>query len=189
MLPSLVLVLALGGCSLFRGPPPETYELSAPAPQLNYGTAAQILVPEPSALKTLDTERIVVSTGPRLSYYPDAQWPDRMPRVFQAKAIEAFEKSKRAKAVGRPGEGLSIDYQLVTNIRSFEFRSDGDGGSAYIEAFVKVMDDRTGRVVATRVVKGEAPVAKDDAASVVAGVNAALDEVLIELVRWTLRVI
>ena len=45
-----------------------------------------------------------------------------MPKVYQAKAIEAFEKSKRAKAVGRPGEGLSIDYQLLTNIRSFEYR-------------------------------------------------------------------
>ena len=32
-----------------------------------------------------------------------------MPKVVQARAIQAFEASKRAKAVGRPGEGLSID--------------------------------------------------------------------------------
>lgn len=190
-LPALALAVVVAGCSLFRGPPPETFELSGPdsIPRVPSGTAAQLLIPEPSALKTLDSERIVVATGPKLSYFPDAQWPDRMPKVFQAKAIEAFEKSKRARAVGRPGEGLSIDYQLLTNVRAFEYRSDGNGGTAYIEVSVKVMDDRNGRIVAAKVFHGEAPVADDTAEDVVAGVDAALAEVLIELVRWTLSVI
>ena len=190
-LPVLALAFAVTGCSLFRGPPPETYELSAPESisRVPSGTGAQLLIPEPSALKTLDSERIVVATGPKLSYYPGAQWPDRMPKVFQAKAIEAFEGSKRARAVGRPGEGLSIDYQLLTNIRSFEYRSNGDDGSAYIEVSVKVMDDRTGRIVATRVFKGEAPVSGDSAEEVVAGVDAALARVLSDLVRWTLSMV
>ena len=190
-LPALALAVAVAGCSLFRGPPPETFELSGPdsIPRVPSGTAAQLLIPEPSALKTLDSERIVVATGPKLSYFPDAQWPDRMPKVFQAKAIEAFEKSKRARAVGRPGEGLSIDYQLLSNVRAFEYRSDGNGGTAYIEVSVKVMDDRTGRIVAAKVFHGEATVADDTAEDVVAGVDAALAEVLIELVRWTLSVI
>ena len=190
-LPALALAVVVAGCSLFRGPPPETFELSGPdsIPRVPSGTAAQLLIPEPSALKTLDSERIVVATGPKLSYFPDAQWPDRMPKVFQAKAIEAFEKSKRARAVGRPGEGLSIDYQLLTNVRAFEYRSDGSGGTAYIEVSVKVMDDRTGRIVTAKVFHGEAPVADDTAEDVVAGVDAALAEVLIELVRWTLSVI
>lgn len=190
-LPALALAAVVAGCSLFRGPPPETFELSAPdsIPRVPSGTAAQILIPEPSALKILDSERIVVATGPRLSYYPGAQWPDRMPKVFQAKAIEAFEKSKRARAVGRPGEGLSIDYQLLTTMRAFEYRSDRNGGTAYIEVSVKVMDDRTGRIVAAKVFHGEAPVAGDTAEDVVAGVDAALADVLIDLVRWTLSVI
>ncbi len=191
-LPPLAIVLLVAGCSLFHGPPPETFELMGPnsIPRLNSGTAAQILIPEPSALKTLDSERIVVATGPRLSYYPDAQWPDRMPKVYQAKAIEAFEKSKRAKAVGRPGEGLSIDYQLLTNIRSFEYRTDGAGsGFAHIEVAVKIMDDRNGRIVAVKTFTGDATVTKDTAEGVVAGVDAALSKVLVELVRWTLSVI
>ncbi|MCB1487699.1 MAG: membrane integrity-associated transporter subunit PqiC [Bauldia sp.] len=181
----------MAGCSLFSGPPPETFDLIGPSSvPTKAGTAAQILIPEPSALKTLDSERIVVATGPRLSYYPDAQWPDRMPKVYQAKAIEAFEKSKRAKAVGRPGEGLSIDYQILTNIRSFEYRTDGvAGGFAHIEVAVKIMDDRNGRIVATRTITGDASVSEDTAEGVVAGVDAALSQVLVELVRWTLSVI
>jgi cholesterol transport system auxiliary component len=190
--PLLAMVLLVAGCSLFRGPAPETFDLAGPdaIPRLSQGTAAQILIPEPSALKTLDSEKIVVASGPRLFYYPDAQWPDRMPRVYQAKAIEAFEKSKKAKAVGRPGEGLSIDYQIITNVRAFEFREESkDSGYAHIEVFVKIMDDRNGRIVATRTLTGDAAVMENTAAGVVAGLDAALSQVLVELVRWTLSVI
>ena len=113
-----------------------------------------------------------------------------MPRVYQAKAIEAFEKSKKAKAVGRPGEGLSIDYQIITNVRAFEFREESkDSGYAHIEVFVKIMDDRNGRIVATRTLTGDAAVMENTADGVVAGLDAALSQVLVELVRWTLSVI
>lgn len=182
----LALALVLSGCSFFRGPPPETFDLTAPESIPAKGaTAAQILIPEPSALKALDSERIVVSTGSRISYYPDAQWPDRLPRLFQAKAVQAFEQSRKARAVGRPGEGLSIDFQLLIDIRAFEFVSDGDGGTARVEISARILNDRNGRVVSSQILSAEAPVEKDRAASVVAGVDAALNEVLVELVSWT----
>lgn len=189
--PLLAMTLLVAGCSLFRGPPPETFDLAAPSSvPVSNGSAAQLLVPEPSALKTLDSERIVVAAGPRLYYYPDAQWPDRIPRVFQARTIEAFENSRKVKAVGRPGEGLSIDYQIVTNIRSFEYREESkDGGYAHVEVFVKIMDDRNGSVVATRTLTGNAPVTANSAEAVVAGLDAAMAEVLVELVRWTLKAV
>jgi len=192
VLPLVAMMLLVAGCSLFRGSPPETFDLTGPSSVSGAarGTGAQILIPEPSALKTLDSERIVVASGPRLFYYPDAQWPDRLPRVYQARAIEAFEKSKKAKAVGRPGEGLSIDYQIITNIRSFEYREETkDSGYAHVEVFVKIMDDRDGHVVATRTLTGDAAVAANTPDAVVAGLDAAMSQVLVELVRWTVSVI
>lgn len=183
---TVAIAVVVAGCSLFRGPPPVTYELSAPdSVPGRAGTTAQIMIPEPRALKVLDTERIVVAEGPTLSYYPDAQWSDRLPKVFQAKAIEAFEQSKRARAVGLPGEGLSIDYQILIDIRAFEYNNTGGVGYARIEVSAKILNDRNGRVVSTRVLTGEAVVGDDDAADVVAGLDAALNEVLVELVRWT----
>jgi cholesterol transport system auxiliary component len=112
-----------------------------------------------------------------------------MPRLLQAKAIEAFETSKRARGVGRPGEGLSIDYQLLTTVRAFEYRTVGNGGDASIEVFAKLMDDRNGRIIGTRLFTGVAAVRADTAEDVVAGLDAALDSVLIQMVRWTLTVI
>jgi cholesterol transport system auxiliary component len=182
----LALALALSGCGFLKGPPPETFDLTAPeSVPVKGATAAQILIPEPSALKALDSERIVVTTGSKISYYPDAQWPDRLPRLFQAKAVQAFEQSRKARAVGRPGEGLSIDFQLVIDIRAFEYVSDGDDGYARVEISAKILNDRNGRVVSTKILTAEAPVTKDSAAGVVAGVDTALNEVLVELVSWT----
>lgn len=187
MLLPTALALAVAGCSLFRGPPPVTYELTAPQTisKLHTGTAAQIMIPEPRALKVLDSERIAVTTNATISYYPDAQWADRLPAVFQAKAIEAFEQSKRARAVGRPGEGLSIDYQLLIDIRAFEYNATTQPGYARVEVSAKILNDHNGRVVSTRVLTGRAPVMRDDAADVVAALDAALNEVLADLVRWT----
>ena len=184
----LAFATVLGGCGMFRGPPPVTYDLAAPesVPQLHAGTAAQIMISEPKALKVLDSENIVVTSGPTISYYPDAQWSDRLPKVFQARAIEAFEQSKRARAVGRPGEGLSIDFQILIDIRSFAFVSHGNRGTGRVEVFAKLVNDRNGRVVATRKFVGEALVGRDDAKDVVAGLNAAMDQVLVELVGWTI---
>lgn len=183
----MALALALAGCGLFRGPPPVTYELTAPETisKVRAGTAAQIMIPEPRALKTLDSNRIVVTSHATISYYPDVQWADRLPAVLQAKAIEAFEQSKRVRAVGRPGEGLSIDYQLLIDIRAFEYNTSTVPGFARIEISAKVLNDRNGRVVATRVLSGAVPVARDDAPNVVAALNAALDQVLVDLVTWT----
>jgi cholesterol transport system auxiliary component len=107
-----------------------------------------------------------------------------LPKLFQARAIEAFERSKRARAVGLPGQGLSIDYQLLTTIRAFEYRSDTQ--TAHIEISAKIMDDRNGRVVATRVFTAEKSVEEDKAAAVVGGLEGAIDKVLVDLVRWVL---
>ncbi len=187
----VILSLAMAGCSLFRGPPPVTYELTAPEaiPQSRSGTAAQIMIPEPRALKVLDSERIVVTTDSKITYYPEAQWADRLPAVLQAKAIEAFEQSKRVRAVGRPGEGLSIDYQLLIDIRTFEYNTSTGAGIARVEVSAKILNDRNGRVVATRVLTGEAPVIEDDAGDVVAALDVALDQVLVELVNWTVSAV
>jgi cholesterol transport system auxiliary component len=181
------LALALSGCGFLRGPPPETFDLTAPeSVPVRGATAAQILIPEPSALKALDSERIVVTTGSKISYYPDAQWPDRLPRLLQARAVQAFEQSKKARAVGRPGEGLSIDFQLLIDIRSFEYVSDGGHGHAKVEISARILNDRNGRVVSSKILSADAPVTKDNAANVVAAVDAAMNKVLVDLVSWTI---
>lgn len=180
------LLMALAGCTSLQAPP-ETYDLSVPrdVTGITASSRAQILVPETTALAALNSERIVVMNGSRVTYYPDAKWSDRLPKVLQTKIIQTFEASRRARAVGRPGEGLSIDYQLLTEVRAFQFDAGGDR-SAHVEIYAKVLNDRNGRVVAAKLFSASVPVQADSAPGVVAALDAALNQVLIELVSWTL---
>jgi len=180
------LLIVLAGCMSLK-PAPETYDLSVPsqAAGIAGSSQAQILVPETAALASLNSERIVVMNGSRVSYYPDAQWTDRLPKVLQTKIIQTFDASKRARAAGRPGEGLSIDYQLLTEVRAFQYDSGGDR-SAHVEIYAKVLNDRNGRVVAAKLFTASVPVQTDSAPAVVNALDAGLNQVLLELVSWTL---
>lgn len=190
VLASVLFAALLSGCvsSLVTKPPPDTYDLVAPTnmPPVKGASSAQILVPSPVALKILDSQRIVVTRGSLVAYYPNAQYADTLPKVLQARVIEAFEQTKHAKAVGRPGEGLSIDFQLLTDIRSFDIVVTGSSIQAEIEIAARIMNDRNGRVVAFQVFKASVPVSADTAPAAVAGLNAALDQVLVDIVSWTL---
>ena len=189
---SAVMMLAaavLSGCALSAsGPPPATFDLSVPEsfPGLRAGSSAQILIQEPAALKVLDSERIVVrpsATG--VEYMARAQWSDRLPKLVQTRLLQAFENSGRVRAVGRPGEGLLIDYQIVSDIRAFQL-SLAEGRTAVVEITGKIVNDRNGRVVAGRRFSARVPTAGESAEAVVAALDRALGEVLVEFVGWTL---
>ncbi|MCC6736139.1 MAG: membrane integrity-associated transporter subunit PqiC [Bauldia sp.] len=187
--PVLALAATLAGCSIAGGPSPQTFTLIAPAtiPDLRGSTNAQLLVTEPIALDAVNTERIVVTEGTRLSYYPGSQWVDRLPVLIQTKIVESFVNSGRAPAVGVPGEGLSIDYALLTEIRAFEY--DAITGIARVDIFARIMNDRNGRVVTTRLFSSAASVPADNAETVSAALNLALQDILGQLVNWTLAAI
>ena len=185
-----LMVAGTAGCAVLGGGPPprEIFTLSAPTsfPQTIGSSRAQILVPVPRAVAALNTDNIaVVSDGTRINYFGGVAWSDRMPRLFQAKLVEAFENTGRVRAVGLPGEGLLIDFQLATDIRAFQLDVNG-ARKATIEFSAKIINDRNGRVVATKTISTQAPAASDSAEDAVAAMNSALDAALTEVLGWTL---
>jgi cholesterol transport system auxiliary component len=183
------LVVLLSGCALLgaSAPPLDTYELVAPDPEATgpRRSGVQILVAEPTALKTLDGQDIVVKTGPRsIEFLQGAQWADRLPRVVQARLAESFQLSGRFGGVGKPGEGLAIDHQILTEIRAFEIRAEG-GERAYVELFVKLLNDRNGVVRASRTFQASAPVAGTGNDAYVAALDEAFGIAASEIVTWT----
>ncbi|NRG17984.1 membrane integrity-associated transporter subunit PqiC [Rhizobiales bacterium] len=182
-------VLATGLAACASTAPSALYGLNAPR---NVEVAAarssrQILVPQPSALQALDTTNIaVVDNGPVYTYFPRAAWSDTLPKVVQAKIIETLENTGRLRGVGRPGEGLLIDYQLQTDLRAFELRIDGHD-RAYVEIAARLLDDRSGRARESRVFSAEVPSRGVNVDQAVEAMNAAVDQVLSEMAAWVLR--
>lgn len=183
----------LTGCAALTGGPPkplDTYELTAPVPSAagRRLTRRQVLVAEPSALKALDSENIVISTSSTsLQYLEGAQWSDRLPKIVQARLIESYQLSRRLGGVGRPGEGLAVDYQVQIDIRAFEIRVEA-GENAYVELSVKVLNDRNGVVRADRVFTASVPVSGSGNDAYVDALNRAFAEAVTSLVDWSLSV-
>lgn len=184
----------LSGCAAIPGLGPgplDTYELTTPSFAAVGRTNArrQILISEPTALKSLDGQNIVVKPTPSsIQFLGGAQWGDRLPKVVQARLAEAFQKSGKFGGVGRPGEGLAIDYQVSVDIRAFEIRAAG-GQAAHVEFFVRILNDRNGVVRASRNFEASAPVVGTGNDAFVAALDRAFADVTASLVNWTLSAI
>jgi cholesterol transport system auxiliary component len=149
----------------------------------------QILVPEPTAVKMLDSEQVVVRVSPsEVQYLANSRWGDRLPRLVQSKLVEAFENSGRLGGVGKPGQGLAIDYQVVTDIRSFEVTTDGSR-VATVEISAKILNDRNGTVRASSVFKATSPVSGSENSDFVEALDRAFAKVGAEIVDWSLKAI
>ncbi len=185
----VLLVLALAGCAALPGGGPaplDTFELSAANVASHGHSRRQILVTEPSALKALDGQNIVIKTGARsIEYLKGSQWADRLPLVVQARLAETFQRAGRFAGVGKPGEGLAIDYRVITEIRSFDVRVDSGGERAVVELFVRLLNDRNGEVRAARSFKASVPVSGSGNRAYVAALDAAFGQAAQDIVRWT----
>lgn len=176
--------MILAGCSSSNAP--RAFDLTAPStfPARAGAVRGQLIVVEPKAIASLDTERIAVrAPGGAYSYLSDGAWADRLPKLLQARLIQAFENANRLRSVGRPGDRLASDWQLIADVRSFEVVT-GGATEVVVELSVKLVNDRSGRILAGRVFAGRAPAGGIDAGNVSAAFNTAVQGVLGEIVIW-----
>ncbi len=121
---TLLAVLLLAGCGTTR--PLDTFSLSTPKPSVSTPSRRklQLLVPTPTALKALDSENIVVSSAPdSIAYLKGAQWGDRLTNIVQSRLVQAYENTGAFGGIGRPGDGLAINYQVLTDLRRFGIKA------------------------------------------------------------------
>ena len=156
----------LAACS---SAPLDTYDLTAPKGTVGgHGGGPQVVVADPVVDRALDTDRIVVRpAGNEIAYFAGAQWSDRLPRLLQSRLVETLEASGRFRAAGRPGQGMAADRQIVMEIRAFDYLP--AEGRVRVVIAAKLMDDRSGRIAASRLFEAAEPVAGDGAAAVKIG--------------------
>lgn len=169
--------------------PVPTYNLSAPSDFSAGGRGSgQLVVAMPSALAVLNTDKIVVEPGGgQVAYLGNAQWADQLPPLLQARIIQSFENGSNLRRVARPGDGVTADYQLLTDIRAFGLRMTDEGPRAVVEVSAKVVNNRSGAISAAKVFKASVPVASTSGEAVTQALDTASDDVLVSLVRWAAR--
>lgn len=183
------VALMLGGCvgGMLREAPIATYDLSAPQSFTGRAAAGRgsLVVFEPAAIKTVDSNRMVARSGGQISYVPAAQWTDRLPSLVQTRIVQSFENAGRIGSVSRAGDRVAGDYQLITDIRAFELDVRGGSNVARVEIAAKIVSNRHGgRVLSGRVFQAEVPAGAVTGPSASHSLDQALGQVLVELVGW-----
>jgi phospholipid/cholesterol/gamma-HCH transport system substrate-binding protein len=164
--------------------PKTIYSLRAPAAPTSPGKPlkGQIVIPEPSAMTMLQTQRFLFTPANDSPDFASAQWADTLPRLLQAKLIQSFEDYDIAHAPLRNAEGVEVDYQLLIDVRDFQVASSG----AEIAFSARILD-KQGRLVASKLFRATQPVEKVDPSSVVAAFDGAFATVARDLIAWTVQ--
>ena len=168
-----------------KGPLP-TFDLTASqiavAPSKKPGK--ELVVADLTTSVRNDTQRIiVVASDGQSSFLDNAQWADSTPKLLQAKIIQSLENANFLAGVGRPSDGLTNDYQLLIDLRSFQI-SLVSPPKAEITFMAQIATPK-GRIIDGRVFHGEAPVNAMDPASAIEALNQAFTQSAAELVQWT----
>lgn len=166
----------------------DTFDITAAAEVKSNVPARsrQLLVADPSALKALDSEQVLVRVSPsEIRYLSKSQWSDKLTRMVQAKLVETFENTGKLDGVGKPGQGLAIDYQLITDVRAFEIDTVG-ADRGVVEISVKLLDDRNGSVKAQQVFRASETATGTSNEAYISAMDRAFGRVSAEIVAWTL---
>jgi cholesterol transport system auxiliary component len=186
-----LVCIGLSGCAVAgigSNTPPATYNLTAPAMagiQFPHWPI-QLTILRPTAMNALDTNRIVVmAPGGRLSYFEEAAWSDRLTSLLQARIVEAMQDSKAFLAVLTMQDRIDGDYALAVEIRAFQVEVGKGQSTAMVTLFAKIVQERRGRVIATKEFSAQVPAGKDTPESGVVALQTGFEQAMKDMARWT----
>jgi phospholipid/cholesterol/gamma-HCH transport system substrate-binding protein len=165
--------------------PMPTYDLAAPTsfPSLKK-LSGQMAVAEPTAIVMYETQRILLrAKDGGFTFLENAQWSDSLPKLVQAKLVQAYENAQLFSSVDLAVEGATPDYRLQTDIRSFSV-SASPAPSADV-AFAAKLISADGKIVAERIFHRSFPIPTTAEADAIPALNDAFVGAETDLVAWT----
>jgi len=189
-------LVPLVGCSMLTDPPaPRMYRLS-PAdldPAASPVRRDSLAIAMPSAPQNLDSDRIALTRGAtRFDYFADSTWTDRVPALFQALLVEAFETDGRIADVWTDQDAMTTGYVLQTAVRAFTARYDSAAVSppvVEVSLDVRLIRQRSQQTEGRTSITEQQEAAQNDLGSVVRAFDVATGRALNRCVAFTLGVI
>ncbi len=180
---------ACGGLSLFEAEEARIYDLSPKStfdedlPEMK----VQLVIEEPTASSSIDTNRIAVRLGEfEVSYFEGVRWSDRATLMFQTRLIESFENTEKITAVGRKAIGLLGNYDLLTELREFEARESESGAPTVVVVVnAKLISQPRARIVASETFERSVTASSDRFSEIVRSYDEAMGAVMKRIVEWT----
>ena len=143
----------------------------------------QLVLPTPTAILQLDTQRFLSTPNKELAGFAGAQWADSIPKMMQIKLIQSFENYDVAHAPLHATDNPGTTFQLLVDLRSFQINTDPEP-TAEIGFSARILN-KDGQVVASRLFAQRKKLDKLDPAAAVAAFDGAFGSIATELITWT----
>ena len=189
-LPLLGTGVLVPGCLGGAPPPPRLFYLNplAEPPADPSAVDWSLVVELPQTIPALNSTQIMQVIGAnQFNYYEDGEWGDPAPAMVQAIVLRSFELSGAIQVVVNELQWVRTDFRLASSLAPFFAR--GAVGSAPLAAVglqVELVRSRGREIVGSRSFEASAQAASADLDAIVAAFDDATQQVLRELVPWTL---
>jgi cholesterol transport system auxiliary component len=187
----LLTLAACGSLLPSQGPAPDLYTLS-PATRFAEDlkrASWQLMIEEPTAVGGVDSNRIAVQPTPNeVRYFGEVRWVERAPRMVQGLLVESFERSRAVAGVERYTVTLKADYLLKVEIRDFQAELFGEQApTVHVRLTAKLLRVGKQDILWTRDFEARAAAGNVTASNVVAAFDAALGQVMADIVAATVN--
>jgi len=190
----MLCALALTACSMLVG---KREDLTVYSPALaqpagspaHVARAWELSIAEPRAISPLDGTHIaVMPAAGEVQTYKGARWRDASPVLIQQLLLQAFRDSAGLAGVGVPTSVLRADFALLSDLQDFQAEYRGAKfPTILIRLNAELVDNSTGRAVASRTFAVEQPSAAAGMPEVFAAFQTALNKLLPQVVDWAVE--
>ncbi|OFS70607.1 hypothetical protein HMPREF3173_19630 [Pseudomonas sp. HMSC08G10] len=142
---------------------------------------------KPLASEVLATPRIaVIPQGDVISSYKGARWSDPAPLLIRNRLLDGFQRDGRVQRLSADDSNLQADYELAGELQAFqsEYRAQ-DAVEVVIRYDARLVDGRSQRILASHRFEVRQPLADKQVSAVVAGFGNASDQLVGQVVNWT----
>ncbi len=144
-----------------------------------------LVIPEPTAVIKLDTQRFLFSPAKEYPDFAGAMWADSIPKLLQVRLLESFENYDIAHAPLRSMDGVQADYQLLIDVRRFQITTDPEP-VAEIGLSARILN-KNGKVIAARLFQEAEKLDRIEPATASAAFNEAFERIAKDMIAWTVK--
>lgn len=135
---------------------------------------SSLVVEEPKARGTLNTERIMIRPNAlQTQYLPDAQWGDTAPITLQNLLVRGLGAYDAFTHVGRAPLGTAGDYALISEIEDFNAEVSGKAAVIKLSVNAQLVREMDATVVARGNFRASSPAASTRTADLIPAFDAA----------------
>lgn len=191
----LVLTMALSlssACSILpKAEPADVYRLPSAATSQPAAASTAVTwslrINKPLASDALNSPKIaVVPDGNLISNYKGARWSDPAPLLLRNRMLDAFQRDGRVPRLSADDSNLQADYELAGELQAFQSEYSASGLAVVVRYDARLVQGRSQRILASRRFEVRQPLSDKQLPAVVNGFGSASDQLVAQLLAWTL---